>query len=830
MNSNYTATIPVAATATAVIPKRKILVLHGDRQTGQLLLGRIASLKRKLQKKPTTRRRQEDGNPHEKKKTKEKEGEEFFFLDEEKNNHGIELVAPDGPFVWQPQQQQQQQIHSRNREQQQQEDEKLPQDVSSSNSDDSRISRKNDNSPLESHPQTTRSSSDDLLMRTWWRWRHKEEPNHKKEEEINSNKKHKMGGEKLLYHEGLEESLEMLLNIWNDGGNNHNTEFEGILGFSRGARLAHFIACLHQASGGRLFSKLKYVVIVSGYGHVPMPENFPPRGEPWDEYLASCTTNDDTFPLNNIPSMHIMGRKDRLITLENSRALLPCYVDPVVYEHEGGHHVPMRAADVRAIVDFIDSACCSSDNSSRNRVTVATEVPLKNVENMTGNIGCIDDDKEVQSCPVLDHHHCQNITLPDEEHALIQQEECESMSMIFPNEFQLLSTMIQKQQQQTTATEPLTSSLDTAAMDEFGNESITMECQYDHPISYSVQLRPSAEELEQQDPEGTANKLWPVKEIALKVEYTAEYPDALPKFSLVHDMNLLEFKLCQEEACLEAVKKVAEAELGMPCMMSCVYAAREFFEGGGLLAALVRGEDGRNEQREKDTQEQDEEESVPSNIPILARASEERRSHCIQEGLEIAYSILGYKECHGKDIGYGFENLCTGGKGGSWKFTIGLVGKPSAGKKMNSSYLSIYCPGKDEDNFTKHIVLAGKSTFFNAATAFARQRGGDEVDGDGIAIGGAAMAPHPFTTIDPNVGYCLVPAPPGSCPEDDCEGGAPFVACTHGRDSNGRRLIPVLLKDVAGLVPGAYKGRGRGNKVRIFSNIYLKQILTAAFV
>lgn len=81
------------------------------------------------------------------------------------------------------------------------------------------------------------------------------------------------------------------------------------------------------------------------------------------------------------------------------------------------------------------------------------------------------------------------------------------------------------------------------------------------------------------------------------------------------------------------------------------------------------------------------------------------------------------------------------------------------------------------------------------------------------------MAPHPFTTIDPNVGVCLVPAPPGSCPEENkCDAsGNPLsdtVACTHGRDSFGRRLIPMMLKDVAGLVPGAYQGRGRGNKVR----------------
>ena len=28
-------------------------------------------------------------------------------------------------------------------------------------------------------------------------------------------------------------------------------------------------------------------------------------------------------------------------------------------------------------------------------------------------------------------------------------------------------------------------------------------------------------------------------------------------------------------------------------------------------------------------------------------------------------------------------------------------------------------------------------------------------------LGGASMAAHPFTTIDPNIGYCLVPAPFG---------------------------------------------------------------------
>lgn len=68
------------------------------------------------------------------------------------------------------------------------------------------------------------------------------------------------------------------------------------------------------------------------------------------------------------------------------------------------------------------------------------------------------------------------------------------------------------------------------------------------------------------------------------------------------------------------------------------------------------------------------------------------------------------------------------------------------------------------------------------------------------------MAAHPFTTIDPNIGYCLIPAPFGACPED-ATGESAKYGSTHGRAPDGRRFLPVFLKDVAGLVPGAYQGR-----------------------
>ncbi|EDO47469.1 predicted protein, partial [Nematostella vectensis] len=85
---------------------------------------------------------------------------------------------------------------------------------------------------------------------------------------------------------------------------------------------------------------------------------------------------------------------------------------------------------------------------------------------------------------------------------------------------------------------------------------------------------------------------------------------------------------------------------------------------------------------------------------------------------------------------------------------------------------------------------AGKSTFFNAATQQNRAR----------------VASHPFTTIEPNIGrgFYAIPCPCGTLSKQ-CN-------AAYGHADNGDRYVPVILKDVAGLVPGACEGRGKGNK------------------
>jgi hypothetical protein len=83
----------------------------------------------------------------------------------------------------------------------------------------------------------------------------------------------------------------------------------------------------------------------------------------------------------------------------------------------------------------------------------------------------------------------------------------------------------------------------------------------------------------------------------------------------------------------------------------------------------------------------------------------------------------------------------------------------------------------------------GKSTFFSAATLVS-----------------VPIANYPFTTIKPNrgMGYVRTPC---VCTEFSVKDEPANSACF-----NGTRLIPVEIIDCAGLVPGAWQGRGLGNQ------------------
>lgn len=96
----------------------------------------------------------------------------------------------------------------------------------------------------------------------------------------------------------------------------------------------------------------------------------------------------------------------------------------------------------------------------------------------------------------------------------------------------------------------------------------------------------------------------------------------------------------------------------------------------------------------------------------------------------------------------------------------------------------------------------GKSTVFSALTQI-------KVD----------IANYPFTTIDPNIGVTLVkarhPCPSSLLKERIGKDKREFeLKCVPrtGICNKDSRYVPITLVDIAGLVPGAHEGKGRGNQ------------------
>lgn len=120
------------------------------------------------------------------------------------------------------------------------------------------------------------------------------------------------------------------------------------------------------------------------------------------------------------------------------------------------------------------------------------------------------------------------------EHIDAQQDECDSMAIIFDEDFDLISH---------------------------------------HPIYYSITLRPESD--------GDTDDASLAHNLALAVSYPATYPDVPPTFRLLgtplHPVH--------ERALLDVAYD--SAQTGSPCVYGCVIAVRDFLNRGGLVQAGI---------------------------------------------------------------------------------------------------------------------------------------------------------------------------------------------------------------------------------------------------
>lgn len=705
--------------------KRAILILHGNRQTGELFLGRIGSLRRKLVASNSTsssRNGKDSSNRGSISRGRKESSLRQDAID------ATYLVAPDAPFQYR---------------------------------DTTTVLSKNDE--LLCHDTNTCEVDDSTCLRTWW---------------------NREGEGHSCIYQGLEESIDMLHTLWCAGTSTNDYAFEGILGFSQGAYLAYLISILHTLSSKHLFPGLRFMILSGGYGHIPLPFNFYDVQNSLFHKYSVAVNEVSNIPSIDIPTLHIIGRRDKVVLPSHSYELVSKFHNALLYEHDGGHFVPTKAKDIEAYLTFI----VQNQNKSCSQESLPFSHPESSPSNLKGrnyNTKNSTRDAESNSGPGKNFNTAgltsqettstretttetsktrlipKDLDAVTDDRAVEQINECEALQLIYPDEYEQISSV---------------------RTDSESGEKI-----YVFPIEYKVRL---------------VQSVLP-SNLALRIAYPAEYPDVPPTVSLDHTMNSMQFSTKLERTCLTAVRNVSAMEIGMPCAMSCILAANDFFENLGVMtspAAIQNDDESKNCDGISGTSTMSEAVSEERHI-LGIPANDKIIQSCDDEGQRIANRILnsslspffsdssssGLHQHQGQAL-LSTQTNCSSsnGNGGLWKYTIGLVGKPSA----------------------------GKSTFFNAATGFARQQRDDD---SFSSMFGASMAPHPFTTIDPNVGFCFVPALPGSCPEDLLSSKEEkfAIGSTHGRDSHGRRLIPITLKDVAGLVPGAYKGRGRGNKVRM---------------
>ncbi|XP_046671596.1 esterase OVCA2 [Homalodisca vitripennis] len=117
--------------------------------------------------------------------------------------------------------------------------------------------------------------------------------------------------------DGLQESLNFFMRTLEENG-----PFDGVMGFSQGAAFLALACILLQDKLSS--SSVKFVIFVAGFkSHIPFHTKF-----------------YDTQTKINIPSLHVIGDTDEVISSSRSRELLELFDNSEVVTHPGGHYVP----------------------------------------------------------------------------------------------------------------------------------------------------------------------------------------------------------------------------------------------------------------------------------------------------------------------------------------------------------------------------------------------------------------------------------------------------------------------------------------------------------
>jgi len=117
--------------------------------------------------------------------------------------------------------------------------------------------------------------------------------------------------------------------------------FDGVFGFSQGAALTSLLVGMRAVDGHvseRRPLSFDFAMMVGGFR----------SDSPAHAYLYAATESYE------LPSLHIYGRSDQVVPIEDSRILAAQFASPVVLEHQGGHVIAGTPAIRQGVADFLD--------------------------------------------------------------------------------------------------------------------------------------------------------------------------------------------------------------------------------------------------------------------------------------------------------------------------------------------------------------------------------------------------------------------------------------------------------------------------------------------
>lgn len=436
-------------------------------------------------------------------------------------------------------------------------------------------------------------------------------------------------GDKIL-DETLETSLALLEDVWQRDG-----PFVGIFGFSMGGSLASILATMPLRFPGLQF------VIVGGAPDVP-------------SHLLDQLGHTKIPP--TVKSLHLVGLADNVIPHHVSVKLSTRFSCPRVIEHEQGHCIPTRAAMLNTYVEFLEEmqAC----------VPLTADLSQDIVQDTISSSSA---PSAATAFPVLQ----QKSIVASDAIAALQSEEIEVLSSIFTPEEMTLGGC------PTTAGQP-TASCRVLLSPGYGAEDVPARWMGNLGITFSL------------------HSSYP------------ELADCVPDIEIfTGSLSLLDFPLAYRRDLLSTVRATAShicQDAGETCLLQCIQTANEWL-GDAKWARVPRMGSGASSSANSDAlvsvlgsesgcegKGKGKEVSGVKTETEALQSLEEKEARREEEWIRQATDEAGKAAALSKKTDASTSEECTvtemdtssvhvsASARGIWEYTVGLVGKPSAGK------------------------------------------------------------------------------------------------------------------------------------------------------